>query len=150
MARVLVTEKIAQSGLDLLAKAGHDVSIQEGLSPEELLVAIVGAQALIIRSSTQVTAEVLEAGSSLEVVGRAGVRKGHRGGSQIVNGHQPLLEQRAGRAVPLGILLCVGPAHDIDIDLQGGHDDVGAVFPHLIEPHPVFQGEAGELLIVVL
>ncbi len=73
MARVLVTEKIAQSGLDLLAKAGHEVSVQEGLSPEELLVAIVGAQALIIRSSTQVTADVLEAGSSLEVVGRAGV-----------------------------------------------------------------------------
>jgi D-3-phosphoglycerate dehydrogenase len=73
VARVLVTEKIAQSGLDLLAKAGHDVSVQEGLSPEELLVAIVGAQALIIRSSTQVTAEVLEAGSSLAVVGRAGV-----------------------------------------------------------------------------
>ena len=42
MARVLVTEKIAQSGLDLLAEAGHDVSVQEGLSPEELLVAIVG------------------------------------------------------------------------------------------------------------
>ncbi len=73
MARVLVTEKIAQSGLDLLAKAGHEVSVQEGLSPEELLVAIVGAQALIIRSSTQVTAAVLDAGSSLEVVGRAGV-----------------------------------------------------------------------------
>ncbi len=73
MARVLVTEKIAQSGLDLLAKAGHEVSVQEGLSPEELLVAIVGAQALIIRSSTQVTADVLDAGSSLEVVGRAGV-----------------------------------------------------------------------------
>ena len=67
MARVLVTEKIAQSGLDLLAKAGHEVSVQEGLSPEGLLGAIVGAQALIIRSSTQVTAEVLDAGPSLEV-----------------------------------------------------------------------------------
>ena len=73
MARVLVTEKIAQSGLDLLTDAGHDVDVQEGLDPEELLAAIVGAQALIIRSATQVTAEVLEAGSSLQVVGRAGV-----------------------------------------------------------------------------
>ena len=43
------------------------------MSPEELLDAIVGAHALIIRSSTQVTAEVLAAGTSLVVVGRAGV-----------------------------------------------------------------------------
>ena len=73
MARVLVTEKIADSGLALLASAGHEVDVQEGLSPEELLGAIVGAHALIIRSSTQVTAEVLAAGTSLAVVGRAGV-----------------------------------------------------------------------------
>ncbi|HEY2215515.1 MAG TPA: phosphoglycerate dehydrogenase [Acidimicrobiales bacterium] len=73
MARVLVTEKIAQSGLDLLTAAGHEVDVQEGLSPEELLGAIVGAHALIIRSSTQVVADVLEAGTSLQVVGRAGV-----------------------------------------------------------------------------
>jgi D-3-phosphoglycerate dehydrogenase len=73
VARVLVTEKIAQSGLDLLADAGHEVDVREGLSPEELLEAIVGAQALIIRSATQVTPDVLAAGSSLQVVGRAGV-----------------------------------------------------------------------------
>ena len=73
MARVLVTEKIAQSGLDLLADAGHEVDVQEGLGPEQLLGAVVGADALIIRSATQVTTEVLAAGTSLQVVGRAGV-----------------------------------------------------------------------------
>jgi D-3-phosphoglycerate dehydrogenase len=73
VARVLVTEKIADSGLDLLRSAGHEVDVQEGLTPEELLGAVVGAHALIIRSSTQVTAEVLAAGTSLLVVGRAGV-----------------------------------------------------------------------------
>ncbi len=73
MARVLVTEKIAESGLDLLRSAGHEVDVQEGLSSEALLGAIVGAHALIIRSSTQVTAEVLAAGTTLLVVGRAGV-----------------------------------------------------------------------------
>jgi D-3-phosphoglycerate dehydrogenase len=56
VARVLVTEKIAQSGLDLLSRAGHEVDVQEGLSPEQLLETVVGAQALIIRSATQVTA----------------------------------------------------------------------------------------------
>lgn len=73
MARVLVTEKIAQRGLDLLAAAGHQVDVQEGLSPEELLAAVPGAAALIIRSATKVTAEVLAAGADLQVVGRAGV-----------------------------------------------------------------------------
>ena len=51
MARVLVTEKIAQSGLDLLSRAGHEVDVQEGLSPEQLLETIAGAEALIIRSA---------------------------------------------------------------------------------------------------
>ena len=37
MARVLVTEKIADGGLDALRAAGHDVDVQLGLSPEELL-----------------------------------------------------------------------------------------------------------------
>jgi len=73
VARVLVTEKIAQSGLDLLADAGHEVDVREGLEPSELLTAIGGAQALIIRSATKVTAEVLGAGADLVVVGRAGV-----------------------------------------------------------------------------
>jgi D-3-phosphoglycerate dehydrogenase len=73
VARVLVTEKIAKSGLDLLADGGHEVDVREGLSPDELLGAVVGAHALIIRSATEVTAELLAAGTSLQVVGRAGV-----------------------------------------------------------------------------
>ena len=73
MARVLVSEKIADGGLDALREAGHDVDVQLGLSPEDLLEAIKGAHALIIRSATTVTAEVLDAGTDLIVVGRAGI-----------------------------------------------------------------------------
>jgi D-3-phosphoglycerate dehydrogenase len=73
MARVLVTETIAESGLQALRDAGHEVDIQTGLSPEALLDAIVGAHALIIRSATQVDAATLEAGKDLIVVGRAGI-----------------------------------------------------------------------------
>ena len=73
MARVLVSEKIADGGLDALRAAGHEVDVQLGLSPEDLLSAIVGAHALIIRSATTVTAEVLDAGTDLVVVGRAGI-----------------------------------------------------------------------------
>jgi D-3-phosphoglycerate dehydrogenase / 2-oxoglutarate reductase len=73
MARVLVTEKIAEGGLDVLRSAGHEVDVQLGLSPEELVATIPGAHALIIRSATTVTVEVLDAGGDLIVVGRAGI-----------------------------------------------------------------------------
>jgi D-3-phosphoglycerate dehydrogenase / 2-oxoglutarate reductase len=73
MARILVTEAIADGGLERLRKVGHTVDIQEGLTPAELLKAIPGAHALIIRSATKVTAELLDAGKDLIVVGRAGI-----------------------------------------------------------------------------
>jgi D-3-phosphoglycerate dehydrogenase len=73
MARILVSEKIADSGLDRLRAAGHDVDLQLDLTPETLLSAVEGAQALIIRSATTVTADVLAAGKDLVVVGRAGI-----------------------------------------------------------------------------
>ena len=73
MGRVLVTEKLAQPGLDLMSAAGHEVDVQLGLTPEQLVEAIVGANALVIRSATTVTAEVLAAGTDLVVVGRAGI-----------------------------------------------------------------------------
>ena len=61
MARVLVPEKIADAGLDALRAAGHDVDVQLGLSPEELVEAVEGAQALIIRSATTVTSTTVSA-----------------------------------------------------------------------------------------
>jgi len=73
MARILVTEKIADGGLQQLRDAGHVVDVKLGLTPEELLDTVPGAAALIIRSATQVTGEVLEAGTDLVVVGRAGI-----------------------------------------------------------------------------
>jgi D-3-phosphoglycerate dehydrogenase len=71
MARILVTEEIADGGLDRLRAAGHQVDVQLDLS--QLLIHIVGAHALIVRSATQVTAEVLDAATDLMVVGRAGI-----------------------------------------------------------------------------
>ncbi len=73
MARILVTEALADAGLDRLRRAGHDVDVRLGLSPAELLDVIPGAAALIVRSATKVTADVIEAGRDLIAVGRAGV-----------------------------------------------------------------------------
>ncbi|MYJ13149.1 MAG: hypothetical protein F4078_02330 [Acidimicrobiia bacterium] len=72
-ARVLVAERISAGGLDLLRVAGHEVDVRQRMNPAELIEAVAGAQALIVRSATQVTGEVLEAGADLTVVGRAGV-----------------------------------------------------------------------------
>ncbi len=73
VARILVTEEIAPGGLELLAQAGHEVDVALDLDPAGLLDAVTGAAALIIRSATKVTADLLDAGRSLVVVGRAGI-----------------------------------------------------------------------------
>jgi len=73
VARVLVTEEIAESGLQELRNAGHEVDVRLGLTPAELLEAVNGAHALIIRSATHVDAATLEAASDMIVVGRAGI-----------------------------------------------------------------------------
>jgi D-3-phosphoglycerate dehydrogenase len=73
MSRILVTEKIAESGLDKLRAAGHEVDVQLDLTADGLLEAIRGAHALIIRSATTVSADVVAAGVGLVVVGRAGI-----------------------------------------------------------------------------
>src|SRR5687768_14606572 len=71
--RVLVTELLADRGLESMRAAGLDVDVRLDLTPEGLLEAVPGAAALVVRSATQVTAEVIEAGDQLVVVGRAGI-----------------------------------------------------------------------------
>jgi len=73
MSSILVAEKISEAGLDQLRHLGHDVDVQIGLTPEELQEAIVDANALIIRSATDVTSDLLAAAEKLVVVGRAGI-----------------------------------------------------------------------------
>ena len=74
MPKVLVADSIHQAGIDLLqAQPDLTVEVARRLPPAELLDRIADCEALIVRSDTQVTADVLEAGKRLEVVGRAGV-----------------------------------------------------------------------------
>src|ERR1017187_5907844 len=73
MARILVTETLSSRGLELMAAEGHQVDVQLSLTSAELVDAVAGAAALVIRSATRVTAEVLDAGRDLVAVGRAGV-----------------------------------------------------------------------------
>ncbi|MWV38608.1 phosphoglycerate dehydrogenase [Natrialba sp. INN-245] len=71
--KVLVTDPIADAGLDVLRDAGHDVETGYELEGEELLEAVSDASGLIVRSGTEVTEEVLEAAEDLVIVGRAGI-----------------------------------------------------------------------------
>ncbi len=72
--RLLVTDPLSEEGLELLRReSGLEVDIIPGLSHEELLETIPGYHAIIIRSGTKVTADVIDAGKDLKVVGRAGV-----------------------------------------------------------------------------
>ncbi|XFA71816.1 phosphoglycerate dehydrogenase [Thermosynechococcaceae cyanobacterium Okahandja] len=72
MPKVLVSDPIEQVGLDLLAQVAQ-VDVKVGLSSEELIKVIPEYDALMIRSGTKVTKEVIEAASQLKIIGRAGV-----------------------------------------------------------------------------
>ncbi|MCY1140397.1 phosphoglycerate dehydrogenase [Actinoplanes sp. Pm04-4] len=69
---VLIAEELAPSAIDVLA-GDYDVRQVDGTDRPALLAAVAGADALIVRSATQVDAEVLAAGAGLRVVARAGV-----------------------------------------------------------------------------
>jgi len=72
--RILVADKLASEALDYLRSVPEiEVEVAVGLSPEELCQRIPEFGGLIVRSATQVTREVIEAGRNLRVIGRAGV-----------------------------------------------------------------------------
>ncbi len=70
--RVLVADPISGEGVEML-RAVADVDVNTGLAPDALIAIIGQYQGLVVRSETKVTRALLEAGTKLEVVGRAGV-----------------------------------------------------------------------------
>ena len=72
--RVLVSDKLAEAGLQVLRDApGVDLEFRPGMSEDELCEVIGDYDGLIIRSATQVTPRVIESADRLRVVGRAGI-----------------------------------------------------------------------------
>ena len=69
--KVLVKEKIADSGVELL-RQNFDVDLGLEMSDEELRDAIGGYDAILVRSATQLTPELIERAKRLKVIGRAG------------------------------------------------------------------------------
>ena len=72
MPKILVSDQLGDEGINLLKENG-EVDVKTGLSPEELISIIGDYDALVVRSETKVSEQVIEAGSNLQVIGRAGV-----------------------------------------------------------------------------
>ena len=69
---ILVSDSLSPRGTEVLERAGFTVAVKTKLSKEELLEEIKNYEGLIVRSATKVTKEVIEAGSQLRIIGRAG------------------------------------------------------------------------------
>lgn len=71
--KVLACDGIHEDGLALFREAGWTVEISEPIKdPAKLAAALVGVDALLVRSATQVTAEAIDSAKQLKVIGRAG------------------------------------------------------------------------------
>src|SRR5919197_1360208 len=72
--KVLIADAISQRGVDELSRDGAiEAVVKSGLNGKELVDLIPAFSALVVRSQTKVTAKILNAGTSLRVIGRAGV-----------------------------------------------------------------------------
>ncbi|MCA9000515.1 MAG: phosphoglycerate dehydrogenase [Planctomycetes bacterium] len=71
--QILVCDELDPIAISELRDKGFEPTIKTGLSEDELIEALPGVHALLVRSATKVTARVLEAAKDLELVGRAGV-----------------------------------------------------------------------------
>lgn len=74
MKKILISDKLAEDGINFLNQQdGMQIHVQTGLNENELCEMIPEYDALLIRSGSKVTQRVLQAGSRLKVVGRAGI-----------------------------------------------------------------------------
>ena len=72
--KVIVTDEVAQEGLELLKQDPRvEMDIRLGLKKEELLSVIGDYEVIITRSGTNVDKDLLDAGRKLKLVARAGV-----------------------------------------------------------------------------
>ncbi|HDM38037.1 MAG TPA: phosphoglycerate dehydrogenase, partial [Candidatus Omnitrophica bacterium] len=72
--KILISDPLAKEGLDILKKEDtFEVDEKEKLSSEELKKIIKDYDAIIIRSGTRLTKDIIEAADNLEVIGRAGI-----------------------------------------------------------------------------
>lgn len=72
MVRILVCDKIHEDGIRILREFA-EVDVSTGMKPEELRAIVSSYDAIVVRSATKVTAEIISAGRNLKAIARAGV-----------------------------------------------------------------------------
>ena len=124
--RVLVKEKLAPEGVKYLEDLGFQVDIGTEWDADELLKRIPEYHGLIIRSATKVTADVIQAGENLQVVGRAGVgvdnvdvKEATKRGVIVVNAPQSNVLSAAEQTIAL-LMACARNLAQAHADLKGG------------------------------
>ena len=70
--RILIADPVAPEGIELLRSVG-EVDVKTGQQADSLVASIENYDALVVRSETKVTRAIIEAGTRLQVIGRAGV-----------------------------------------------------------------------------
>ncbi len=112
LARILVRERIAESGIELLRR-DFEVDFLTDLTREDLLRCIAEYEALIVRSATKVDAEVIQAAERLKVIGRAGVgvdnidvEAATKRGIMVINAPQSNIISAAEQTMALLLALC--------------------------------------------
>lgn len=71
--KILVSDKLDKEAVDMMKDAGFEVTVKTDMTPEELLGVIPDYDAIVVRSATKVKREVIEKGTNLKLIARAGV-----------------------------------------------------------------------------
>ncbi|MDU2064521.1 MAG: phosphoglycerate dehydrogenase [Sporomusaceae bacterium] len=130
--KILISEKIADKGVEKLVQEGATVHVLPNLSREELLAKIGEYDGLIIRSITQVNDELLEHAPNLKVVGRAGngvdnidVEAATRRGIIVVNTPESNIVSAAELTIGLLLASCRNIPRANDRVRGGSYDRAG-------------------------
>jgi D-3-phosphoglycerate dehydrogenase len=129
--KVLIKEKLAPEGIAFLEEQGFQVDIGTEWDADEMLKRIPEYHGIIIRSNTKVTAEVIQAGTNLQVVGRAGVgvdnvdvKEATKRGVIVVNAPQSNVLSAAEQTIAL-MMACARNLAQAHADLKAGRWEKG-------------------------
>ena len=110
--KVLICDTVSQKCIELLRSMGFEVEYQPKITHEELVKKVEGYDAIIVRSRTKVTKEVIKAGSRLKVIGRAGagldnidLHAAKELGIEVLN--TPEAPANAVAELVIGLMLCL-------------------------------------------
>jgi D-3-phosphoglycerate dehydrogenase len=71
--RVLICDELAPAALEIFRERGFEPEVRLGMTEDQLVTAVPGYHALVVRSATRITRRVIAAATDLRVIGRAGV-----------------------------------------------------------------------------